>query len=295
MIKYLFCDNISDKHSDDSREHWVESAFLSAEAPENWKDDLEKAEKELSEAGKRKDWQDYLPDITKIALFIAIMLAIAAVYELVVKGSTFAEVFRNHSWYFWGCGAALIAWAALFLLGRTLTDEKRAERKNRAALKQLDDTEQKLIDYLGVPKNAVSTDILRFTYEEKDGKADIMFIAENLDALLFSRDGALCVFDGRDVFAFPKNEMTGIKVIEKELPVGNWNKSEPQESDRFRKYGVRPQFGLRYFCSLETVRGGEKYCLPFPAYELDTLTALTGLSAPKLPSGSPNSKKKGKR
>ena len=292
-MKYLFCDNINNSHSDDSREHWAESEFLSVEAPAARADDVERAEKELKKIESRGKWKEYIPTFSKVTLFIGIILALAVVYEIYVGNTTIAESYKYSPIAFCGAICALALAGGSFLLGRTAGGRPVDENKVRAALKDIDAAEQKLVKSLNVPKNADKVDILKFAYEEKDGRAEVLFMAEYCEMDLFDRDGSLCIFDGSDIFALPKKELTGIKIHDKELLTENWNKSEPQDSDRFRRYGVKPRMGLKYYCSLDVEREGEKYSLLFPAYELDTISRLTELEAPKLPGNS--GKKKGKR
>ena len=293
MTRYLFCDDINDKHSDESREHWAESVFLTGEASELLSDDLKSAEAKLDKIRKRRELPDYLPEISKYALFVGIIIALAVIYEIASKGSTVAEVYQGKPWFFWvGCAAFIISGAA-FLLNKSFDRKPSDSRKKQAAIQKVGDVGQKVAEYLDVPEDALKADILQFTYESKDEQLKILLMAQLKEMELFARDGDLCVFDGIDVYTLPKEEMKGIRVIDKEILVENWNKPEPQDDERFRKYGVKPNLGLKYCCALEIVREGEKYRLIFPAYELPAVQKLTCLEAPKLPAE--GGKKKGKK
>jgi len=289
-MKYLFCDNISDKHSDDSREHWAESVYIAEEAPEEWSDGVEEAEKALEKIEGKKPIKAYLPALTRYALFVGVILLLAILYEIAGRGTAITEVYKNLPWLFWISGAGFIVSGIAYLLSRSSIGEESGSRKLKQAQDLVETAEKRVVESLNVPRDAIKADILRFTYEEKEDRLDLLFTGEYSEVDLFDRDGALCLFDGTNIYALPKEEMTSIRVIVKEVLVDGWNKPEPEDSEVFVKKGVKPRMGLRYFCALDLERDGEKLSLLFPAYELGRITELTGLEPPRLP----GSKKKGR-
>ncbi|MBR3052981.1 MAG: hypothetical protein IKG59_02505, partial [Firmicutes bacterium] len=150
----------------------------------------------------------------------------------------------------------------------------------QSAISGIEQVEQRIDRHLDIPEEVYTIDIVRFEYDDSEGGLKIPNGGEYKKVKLFSREEDLCIFDGTQIFSFPKREMAGIYVFNRALSMMNWNKDQRPFEKVFRDSGVAGTGSLYYCCSLILNRSGETYCLLFPAYELNVIQKLTGLQAP---------------
>lgn len=179
-------------------------------------------------------------------------------------------------------GGAL--WLALFIYGRLRG--KKVSASNEAA--EADAEEKRAFsaarEELGVPDDAEAVDIFLLSYKHKNGKLKIDGDPFWLNGEVYAyRDGdALMLWGGEKVWAFPIENMNGIKTVRAFKTALCWNKKEKHKEGRFAQYKLVPNnYGLRmkFYHILELEHGGERYGLYFPCWEKPVFERLTGLNA----------------
>lgn len=273
-MRILFCDN-----SDSRDNRPAEEVFLTQKTPESMTDGLEKAEEEYERIQHKHSFPLALI-MLRLLLFMAGALTALRVLKLEIS-------YHDQPTLYWVGGCCLLAAGVLYLAEKYLERRKRNNESVRTGLKRVNAAAKTIREYLAVPGSAVKTDILVFSYRGSEDQPKLRGAALNCEVSLFKQNEDICLFDGSNVFSFPKSELTGIRLVNHGIPVLNWNKKDAPSQKRFQKCGVMSRgneiTGLRFFCALDISRSGDTYSLLFPAYELQTLEELTGLTAPELP------------
>ena len=176
----------------------------------------------------------------------------------------------------------------LLQLDRSESEGKRRRGAESEMQKRVDSAERALREYMGIPEDAVRVDILSFGHREGKEYPAAGSDPLNCEMFLFEQDDALCLLDSSGLYSFPRSALRDIRVVKRTIPVRNWNKEFPPTRGWLRKYGVDSrsdgeQTYLRFFCALDILTPfGKSFCLLFPAYELDVIAGLTGLTGPAL-------------
>lgn len=273
-MRILFCDN-----SDSRDNRPAEEVFLTQKTPESMTDGLEKAEEEYERIQHKHSFPLALI-MLRLLLFMAGALIALRIMKLEIA-------YHDQPTLYWVGGCCLLAAGVLYLVEKYLERRKRSSESVRTGLKRVNAAEKTIRDYLAVPGSAVKTDILVFSYRGSEAQPKLRSAALNCEVSLFKQNEDICLFDGSNVFSFPKSELTGIRLVNHGIPALNWKKKDAPSQKRFQKCGVMVRgndiTGLRFFCALDISRSGDTYSLLFPAYELPTVAELTGLTAPELP------------
>ena len=197
--------------------------------------------------------------------------------------------YRNAPYLFWICGITLAVWGVFTLWSRRRQSKTLETDDASETLSDLTKNQKNAYEELGVPANAVPTDVLLFHYKMKKGKpaaiakgmAPSAYVNTELKA--YVKDGQLCLADTESVYAFPLEEMTGIRTVSKRISVPSWNKSELPTKGIYKPYKLTiANTGYIFFKPyyiLELNHYGTPCGIYFPSYELPTVEKLTGLRA----------------
>lgn len=252
--------------------------FLAGEAPEYLRRQLRSAEQKLAQIQSSNE----LPGLLVLGSYL---LLLWCAYGLLTPDSLLQVLWRRFPQAKWII-AALALLAASALLWEHLSARhcrkteayQRAERMRAAAELEIDSV-------LNIPVGARSVDLLSIQrHGSKGGRKGIL-----LRCKLFLRDGHLWILQGQRLFALPLDPTASLAFQKEGIFIHNWNQKQAAWRAEYRKAGVSTMQGeptrLRYFCCLTTHLGQDEYRLLFPAYELQTMQELTGLTnpAPLLP------------
>lgn len=100
------------------------------------------------------------------------------------------------------------------------------------------------------------------------------------EVLAYQKDGALCLFDGHKLIALPISSVMGFREIRNQMAITFHGYDEKYKTVPYEKAGVAivrggvtvPAYGV-----LTVEKDGDDYELLIPNYEIETLSALTGL------------------
>ena len=261
----------------------VEEGFLLRETPEPMRAAVEQ-EKEALEAVQHRY---RLPKALSILKSAALMVGLIMAASILRADVSLAEAYRNAPWVEWIGGGSLLAAGVLFLIEKLKQRRAGGSAVVQAAFSGLNRAEAAIREYHSIPADAEWVEILAPSACGEDEDPDVPLTAGNREHRLFVRDGALCLFDGERLYAFPRKELTGIRLVEQEIGLEKWNKGAEAFEKQFRRCGVtqdgKGQTKLSFCCALDVVQNGETSSLLFPAYELAAIQRLSGLPAPELP------------
>ncbi len=104
------------------------------------------------------------------------------------------------------------------------------------------------------------------------------FIFNNLDFYVFVNDGGLCFYDLRKVWEIPLSSLKYATFEKKKKSFESWNKKEPYNSEKYKKFkinkGKYDYYFLRiYKVEINDIRG--EYHLIIPEYDWETFNSLT--------------------
>ena len=261
----------------------TEELFLTQKAPESLTENFMKADAELERVQAAAD----LPAPLYIIKWLAFLIGTVATVIIINRDVPLAQNYQGSPGLFWVGGCSLAIAGALLLLEKYRRRKAKDSEGLQIARKRLNSAERAIREYLSVPGGAEKVDIL-FSFDCGAGDDPILYgTAFNCEMRLFQRNEDICLFNGRGVYTFHRRDIKGIRVVDQGIPIANWNKPDPPSKARFRKNGVvlrgNKQIGLRFCCALDIDCSNETYSLLFPAYELDAVKRLTGLTADELP------------
>ena len=274
----LFCYNIDSPDAPP-----FEARFRTYAAPDTLKAALESESGDLSRLVLRRSMANVPGKLKWIALAGGVLAALG----IPARGIPFAEAYREAPASVWACVILAAAAAALTLAEIFMRRRRSGKEAETAARARADAAALALREQAGIPEDAEKADILVVRYRGDEKHQHVPCPAEILETDLFTREDALCVFTGADVFAFPLEDLKGLRSVDRAFPVAGWNKPEAPSAQKYRDAGVTLRGGLpaslRFCCALDLSRNGEDYRLLFPAYELPVFSRRTGLAAPELP------------
>lgn len=167
-----------------------------------------------------------------------------------------------------------------------------AKEETQQIFRQSETLLRNAYDALGVPRDALALDVLKFRYRR--GKKRLKPRGPRLSEMLtkaakpadylnverqaYIADGCLCLADPYQVLAIPLEEIQGICLLKKPLQLPRWNKAVHYTQPPYGAYQIKSiGFGLLQVPNAYqlTIRhSGETYQLLVPAYEQAVLKRL---------------------
>lgn len=259
-------------------------------------EETQKKHDELGEGIDEQQQKASIPKIFSILQIVFLLVGIVLVTACIRACGNVDESpieFVVRTWWLWLLGiASLIIAFVIEKAKRNKIKEVSESADFKAISEESELICQQAFNELKVPDNAVPTDLFLTTFKlNGKGKRVSANVLEpcdsnNVEFRLFIENDNLCVADVSMVSAIPLASLTGIEKVKKNMVFDGWNKAEPYNSDKYKKYKVqRSQYGaffVKPYYILKFNVDGSEYGLYFPPYELDTILSLTGLSNPDM-------------
>ncbi len=183
-------------------------------------------------------------------------------------------------------GVAAFVAISIFATGRMKRVLDSEDAKN--VVNEIESVTDKIYKELDVPQGAADVDVLFFNYVEHENGDIVPKSAPlaltpyiNFELKIFKRSGKLCFADLTSRYDFELEKFRGITRVDKKISIPQWNKSEPHNSENFKKFRmVKNNMDCIFFKPyyiLEFVKNDELYGIYFPCYELEVFERLTGL------------------
>lgn len=266
-MKYLFS-IIDDKSSLDK----YIIRHISEEEQKAVDDIIEKENKFL----KRKTIPSWLTNTSFFGIIVGIYI-VAAVF---INEEGFKETYEKMKFLFY-IAIALIAIGVIIITIAIIKNKKlRDDPEFEKLTIEQNAIANQSIDSLNVPADYIEMDLLLALVKYKNGEEVIVKQALsflNASTYAFVENELLCFADSVNVYAIPLNSITKIYEVDKTITLPSWNKNEPINSEKYKKYKLVPNNGgissrphYKVFLTIDN----EKYYFCLANYDIDNFKKL---------------------
>lgn len=218
--------------------------------------------------------------IIKYILFIAGMCILGGFFKADVS---IKDAFNNAPYMFYICIASLAIAGILQLIEISKKKKHLKSDSYEDYVQKSESVKKRAMTALGIDQNALSSDILFYSYKEKHGKFVKDSAADFLpvEMFIYADDKNMYIADCTCVFSFSRNEITEIKKVSEKAKMLMWNKSEGIRSKKYKKYKMtQDQSGIvtikNYYSICLNSRYGEFEIL-IPPYEIKSVAGLINM------------------
>ena len=242
---------------------------------------LQSAAKEL-EATKLNP---ILRGLKTVCSWITLIVFIGTIRAL--RNVTIAEAFENAPFIFWLMGGCGVVWLVLTYLTNRKAKNVMAGEGFGQSTRRLEGEIDRVFRELQVPEDAKQVDVVQLTYRWKNGTVKISTTGSettpytNVSLRVFRREDVLCLADLENRYELPISAMRRLKLVKKPLVIQGWNKEEKLNDPFYKPYKLTmdnyERVHTRSYGLLELNHDGVDWALWLPPYELNYISALTGL------------------
>lgn len=242
---------------------------------------LQSAAKEL-EATKLNP---ILRGLKTVCSWITLIVFIGTIRAL--RNVTIAEAFENAPGIFWIMGGCGIVWLVLTILTNRKAKNVMAGEDFSMSTRRLESEIDRVFRELQVPEDAKEVDVVQLTYRWKNGTVKISTTGSettpytNVSLRVFRREDVLCLADLENRYELPIAAMRRLKMVKKPLVIQGWNKEEKLNDPFYKPYKLTmdnyERVHTKSYGLLELNHDGVDWALWLPPYELNYISALTGL------------------
>ena len=242
---------------------------------------LQSAAKEL-EATKLNP---LLRGLKTVCSWITLIVFIGTIRAL--RNVTIAEAFENAPFIFWLMGGCGIVWLVLTILTNRKAKNVMAGEDFNMSTRRLEGEIDRVFRELQVPEDAKQVDVVQLTYRWKNGTVKISTTGSettpytNVSLRVFRREDVLCLADLENRYELPIAAMRRLKMVKKPLVIQGWNKEERLNDPFYKPYKLTmdnyERVHTKSYGLLELNHDGMDWAVWLPPYELNYISALTGL------------------
>lgn len=242
---------------------------------------LQSAAKEL-EATKLNP---LLRGLKTVCSWITLIVFLSTIRAL--RNVTIAEAFENAPFIFWLMGGCGIVWLVLTILTNRKAKTVMAGEDFNMSTRRLEGEIDRVFRELQVPEDAKQVDVVQLTYRWKNGTVKISTTGSettpytNVSLRVFRREDVLCLADLENRYELPISAMRRLKMVKKPLVIQGWNKAEKLNDPFYKPYKLTmdnyERVHTKSYGLLELNHDGVDWALWLPPYELNYISALTGL------------------
>lgn len=200
---------------------------------------------------------------------------------------TIAEAFENAPFIFWLMGGCGIVWLVLTILTNRKAKAVMAGEDFSMSTRRLESEIDRVFRELQVPEDAKEVDVVQLTYRWKNGTVKISTTGSettpytNVSLRVFRREDVLCLADLENRYELPISAMRRLKMVKKPLVIQGWNKEEKLNDPFYKPYKLTTdnyeRVHTKSYGLLELNHDGVDWAVWLPPYELNYISALTGL------------------
>lgn len=242
---------------------------------------LQSAAKEL-EATKLNP---LLRGLKTVCSWITLIVFLSTIRAL--RNVTIAEAFENAPFIFWLMGGCGMVWLVLTILTNRKAKNVMAGEDFNMSTRRLEGEIDRVFRELQVPEDAKQVDVVQLTYRWKNGTVKISTTGSettpytNVSLRVFRREDVLCLADLENRYELPISAMRRLKMVKKPLVIQGWNKEEKLNDPFYKPYKLTmdnyERVHTKSYGLLELSHDGVDWALWLPPYELNYISALTGL------------------
>lgn len=226
-----------------------------------------------------------LRGLKTVCSWITLIVFIGTIRAL--RNVTIAEAFENAPFIFWLMGGCGIVWLVLTYLTNRKAKNVMAGEDFSMSTRRLESEIDRVFRELQVPEDAKEVDVVQLTYRWKNGTVKISTTGSettpytNVSLRVFRREDVLCLADLENRYELPISAMRRLKMVKKPLVIQGWNKEERLNDPFYKPYKLTmdnyERVHTKSYGLLELNHDGVDWALWLPPYELNYISALTGL------------------
>ena len=204
-----------------------------------------------------------------------------------LRNVTMAEAFENAPFIFWLMGGCGVVWLVLTILTNRKAKNVMEGEGFGQSTRRLEGEIDRVFRELQVPEDAKQVDVVQLTYRWKNGTVKISTTGSettpytNVSLRVFRREDVLCLADLENRYELPISAMRRLKMVKKPLVIQGWNKEERLNDPFYKPYKLTmdnyERVHTKSYGLLELNHDGVDWALWLPPYELNYISALTGL------------------
>lgn len=204
-----------------------------------------------------------------------------------LRNVTIAEAFENAPFIFWLMGGCGVVWLVLTILTNRKAKNVMEGEGFGQSTRRLEGEIDRVFRELQVPEDAKQVDVVQLTYRWKNGTVKISTTGSettpytNVSLRVFRREDVLCLADLENRYELPISAMRRLKMVKKPLVIQGWNKEEKLNDPFYKPYKLTmdnyERVHTKSYGLLELSHDGVDWALWLPPYELNYISALTGL------------------
>ena len=204
-----------------------------------------------------------------------------------LRSVTLLEGYENAPFLFWLTGICGAVWLVLTVIGAVIRKNVQATEDFTVAVKRVEDQVDAAFRELGVPADAKDVDVIAISHRWKNGK--LKPVAYGLETSerttepfkVFLREDRLCFATPEHRYEFDRAELQVLRSVKKHIYSKGWNKEEDYDEGFYKPYKLTvDNYGrihMRSYGLLELEHEGIRWAIWLPPYELNYISALTGL------------------
>lgn len=200
---------------------------------------------------------------------------------------TIAEGYQNAPFLYWLLPILAVLWGGISFLNRRKVNTVASGEEFTMAVRRLESEIDRLRQELQIPENAKEVDVVQVNHRWKDGNLKISTQGMettpyiNVAMPVFRRDDVLCLADRENRYELPISELRCLRRVKKPLVIQGWNKDEPINAEFYKPYKLTmdnyERVHTKAYGLLELRHDGVDWAVWLPPYELNYISALTGL------------------
>lgn len=259
--------------------------FITATVSEATRESYERTLKSAAASVESTKLPAFLRGIRTACSWIFALIFIGIIRSL--DNVSLAEGYQNAPFLYWIMGGCALVWGVLTILSRRKSGAVTGTEEFTQAMRRLDGEIERLQRELQVPAGVKTVDVVQLTYRWKGEKLKLHTQGmettpyTNIPMQVFRREDVLCLADMEHRYELPISAMRCLRKVKKPLICQDWNKHEPINSEFYKPYKLSldnyNRVRTRAYGLLELRHQGTDWAVWLPPYELNYISALTGL------------------
>ena len=259
--------------------------FIAATVSDMTRQSYERALQSAAKELESTKLNPLLRGLKTVCSWITLIVFLSTIRAL--RNVTIAEAFENAPFIFWLMGGCGIVWLVLTILTNRKAKTVMAGEDFNMSTRRLEGEIDRVFRELQVPEDAKQVDVVQLTYRWKNGTVKISTTGSettpytNVALRGFRREDVLCLADLENRYELPISAMRRLKMVKKPLVIQGWNKEERLNDPFYKPYKLTmdnyERVHTKSYGLLELSHDGVDWALWLPPYELNYISALTGL------------------
>lgn len=245
----------------------------------------------LSNEGKQLTKEKVPPQWLSYVSIFAILIGLLFAVSILLAKDGFVNALQTRGYFFYIGVGLFIAGVVTQIIVRIKTKKSNSDPEVEEYVSRVEKTVKECEFELDIPETAVAIDVL-FTIMKKNAKGEeklsqmalIQFLNQELK--VFVEKDLFCFADNVMVIGIPINSFKGIKIINKKIPLPQWNKSEPFNGPSYKPFKLYTnQTGfiwMKPYYEIDFEVDGEQYYFLLPSYEKDSFLKALGIEIPNI-------------